>query len=99
MVADVFLIINQGLSQVNSWFDSLLNATGFYAVVIGLVVLIIFFRLVIFPLLGSYWHPTAGSDRVTETTSIRGKLQPDGSVYYDPGDAVITRTFVHRGKK
>lgn len=99
MVADVFLIINQALSQVNSWFDSLLNATGFYAVVIGLVVLIIFFRLVIFPLLGSYWFPSsAGSDRVTETTSIRGTLQSDGSVYYDPGDAVITRTYTKRGK-
>lgn len=85
MVLDVFTIINQALSQVNTWFDSLLNSTGFYPVVIGVVVLIIFFRLIIYPLIGSYWSPGVSDSvtRVTDSTTYRPFTTADGQTWYE----------------
>lgn len=96
MLVDVMNIVNQGIDFCFSLLQDILDSTGLFPFVIGVLSLLIFWRLVISPLFGgrSFY---SGSDSVRETVSVRGELQDDGSVYYDPSSSVITRTYTKRG--
>lgn len=60
MVAQVFGILGQGILAVDSFFNDIMESTGMLPVVIGMVILAIFFRMIISPLFAG----KLGSDSV-----------------------------------
>lgn len=57
MATQIFNILNAGVNQVAAWFQSILDSSGMFPYVIGMVVISIFWRLIISPLFGgsSIW--------------------------------------------
>lgn len=97
MFLDIMQFCNQGVDFCFSVFQDIMDSTGLFPLVIGMISLAIFWRLVISPLFGGRSIFAGSSDSVRETVSVRGELQADGSVYYDPSTSVITRTYSRRG--
>lgn len=68
MLESVMSILFDGINAVFSWFESILNATDTYSLVLGVIVLLIFWRLVIAPLFGGASF-RLGSDRVRKSSN------------------------------
>ena len=68
MLVDVMAILFDGIDAVFSWFEAILNATETYYLVLGVIVLLIFWLLVIAPLFGGASF-RLGSDRVRKSSN------------------------------
>lgn len=62
----IFTSLNNAISACFQWFDAMLNATGLYTLVVGTVIMLIFWRMIIAPLFGgSFMGHGKGSDRAS----------------------------------
>lgn len=57
MAEQVFTFLNAGVNQTAAWFQTILDSSGMFPYVIGIVVISIFWRLIVSPLFGgsSIW--------------------------------------------
>lgn len=64
MAIDIFNFLFHGISACFDYLDTILNETGMYPFVIGIIILSIFFRLIILPMFGGHIASAGMSDSV-----------------------------------
>lgn len=64
MAVDIFNFLSNGVSVCFDYLDTILNETGMYPYVIGIIILSIFFRLIILPMFGGHIASAGTSDAV-----------------------------------
>lgn len=75
MVDTVFSFLMDGVTAVFNWFDELLNVTEMYPIVIGIIVLCIFFRLIVTPLFAGHIAGAGQSDSVSVLSHDQAEAQ------------------------
>lgn len=62
----IFTSLNNAVSACFQWLETMLNSTGLFTIVVGTVIMLIFWRMIIAPLFGgSFMGHGRGSDRAS----------------------------------
>lgn len=70
MADQIFNLLNAAVNQTAAWFQTILDSSGMFPYVIGMVVIAIFWRLIISPLFGGSSIWSSGSDSVASVGEI-----------------------------
>lgn len=97
MLESVMSILFDAINAVFSWFEVILQETDTYYLVLGVIVLLIFWRLVIAPLFGGASFRSS-SDSVRPTKTLTTTLSPfttaDGQTWYQERETMSISTKV-----
>lgn len=75
MADQIFNILNSGVNQTAAWFQTILDSSGMFPYVIGMIVIAIFWRLIISPLFGgsSIWLGMSSDSVKSKEKEVSGE--------------------------